>query len=774
MAQRLLFLQHCHMDPVWRRCFDRPATRDGYTMSPYSVVEAGQINRWLSLASKGYTFSEGQAAVWRKYLEKYPQNLPRLQQYAREGILDVMLAGETVQDSNMPTAEGLVRNFLIAMPFYRDFVGTDHPGLKLAWLEDAFGNSPNLPQILRGVGAEVACRLSYRRLEGEDVWVGIDGTAIKLLDNFPHKMTGAYAKLPPCHHCDGKGGDCCSGSGIEYLDDKFTPEDLADTIDAAAALDSEWSAALCFYEEFRPSEIIYNVYKEKAAEYAGRCEFVFANFTSLYQQMLPQLTASIAIRDDTPSPDLNPGMPGCYVTHIKNKQRVRDISYRLLCAEAEMANESWQKKLPTPPPEEINRAWQKVLFNHFHDAITGTHIDQANEELHEMLDEAEMIAEQHFPLRKNIGHAGIFHPTDGTKRTLQLGLLEVTIDLHGILAISCNGKDLFGTLAQTIASQRDFRLAELVLEDDWGDAWGMRKAHSGAPHADYSAMALGDWNDSLEIAEQGLRWRGAYRGSSERIKKLSWTITVTPSSDGRRLNFVTEIDWDTCSHRLRVYLPVASQDDTACYEVPFGFIERKYQPELLDYSEWNSNTMEFPALHWVNKRIDDERGVALFNKGLPCNRWAPGAFDLSLLRSPQMPFCSMPHGRRDVWDMDGWRDSGRHRFEFSVMPYTDRVGESELTHIGYQYNMPAPLSPPFEIIGDDVLVTAWKVAEDGSGWILRLQETAGNTSAVELLFGEERTITETNLLEEKTAAAICSISAHFNIHKHGILTLHIR
>lgn len=774
MAKKILFLQHCHMDPVWRRCFDRPATRDGLTMPPYTVVEAAQINRWLSLAAKGYTFSEGQTAVWRKYLEKYPQNMPLLQEYARAGVLDVVLAGETVQDSNMPTAEGLIRNFLQAMPFYRDFVGRDHPGLKLAWLEDAFGNSPNLPQILRGVGAEVACRLSYRKLEDEDIWVGIDGTAIKLLDNFPIKMTGAYHKLPPCVKCDGKGCEKCEGSGIEFQDDALTPADLAQIIDDAVAMESEWAVAICFYEEFRPSEIIYNIVQQKAAEYAGSCEIEFANFTSLYQQMLPQLQASAAARDASPSRDLNPGMPGCYVTHIKNKQRVRELSYRLLCAEALLANESWQRNSPQAPPSEMQQAWQKVIFNQFHDAITGTHIDQANVELHEMLDEAELIVDKFLPSRPKVSCAGTYRPLAGEAQTLQLGALEVTVDKCGIIAINCNGDDLFGTLGQMVHANRGYRLGELIIEDDWGDAWGMRKSQSGAPHADYSAVGLGDWNDSLEIAEQGVRWRGAYRGASPRINKLSWTITVTPSADGRRLEFEVDVDWDTCSNRLRVYLPVNSQGESATYEVPFGFIERKYQPELLDYSEWKSNTMEFPALHWVNKRIDETRGVALFNKGLPCNRWAPGAFDLSLLRSPQMPFCSMPHGRRDVWDMDGWRDSGRHNFEFSVMPYTDGVSESELTKIGYQYNMPSTLTPPFQVLGDDVLVTAWKTAENGSGWILRLQETAGRSSAVELLFDEERTISETNLLEEKSAAAISGTAAQFTLHKHGILTLHIR
>ena len=771
MSKRVLFIQHCHMDPVWRRCFDRPATCEGITMPGYAVLEAAQINRWLELAPRGYTFSEGQVAVWRKYLQRYPEKRAVIREYARQGLLDVMLAGETVQDSNMPAAEGLIRNFLLAMPFYHDLVGADHPALKLAWLEDAFGNSPNLPQILRGVGAEVACKLSYRPL-ADDVWVGIDGTPIYLLDQYPKHSTGAFEKLGPCAQCLGVGCPCCDESGIDFTDDRYTPN-IGHIVDAAVDDEHEWAVACCDYEEFRPSHVILNAVYEKAAEHAGRCAIAFGNFSDIYRQLRPRLEAAADQRDDSPSPDLNPGMPGCYVTHIKNKQRVRAISYKLLVAESLLANDAWQRGVPAAPPADLDLAWQRVLFNQFHDAITGTHIDQANEELHDMLDEAESLVDAYLPAPPHPTPPDVFHPVVSEQTTVQLGELTLTVDRCGILAISCAGEDLFGALPHPLSRLRPFRIAELVLEDDWGDAWGMRKAHSGAPHADYSAIALGDWHDSLEVAGGAIRWRGVYRGSSPRINRLAWTVTITPAADGRRLDFTVDVDWDTCSHRLRVYLPVRSDDECATYEVPFGFIERRYDPALLDYSEWNSNTLEFPALHWVNKRIDEQRGVALFNKGLPCNRWAPGAFDLSLLRSPQMGFCSLPYGRLDVWDLDGWRDTGKHRCEFAVMPYTNGVTESELTRLGYAYNLPAPLAPPFRIEGDDVMVTAWKPAQDGSGWILRLQETAGSGASATLIFEEERHVTRVNLLEEKTDKAQHGNHHQFDIHKHGILTVHI-
>ena len=70
------------------------------------------------------------------------------------------------------------------------------------------------------------------------------------------------------------------------------------------------------------------------------------------------------------------------------------------------------------------------------------------------------------------------------------------------------------------------------------------------------------------------------------MKKLNWTITATVSADGRRLEFVTNVDWDTGSRRLRVLVPVASSDPTATYEVPFGFIDRTFESGKLSYGAW--------------------------------------------------------------------------------------------------------------------------------------------------------------------------------------------
>ena len=771
MTKQVLFIQHCHMDPVWRRCFARSSAKDGIVTRGYAEIEALQINRWLDLAPRGYTFSEGQAAVWRKFLEWYPEKRPLLQDYARSGILNVMLAGETVQDSNMSTAEGLVRNFLAAWPFYKDLVGEDHPALKLAWLEDAFGNSPNMPQVLRGVGAEVACKLSYRQIQDADVWVGIDGSRIFVLDNYPQTHVGGYHKQPPCYECLGVGCDACGQTGLTFVD---SPAEIpvARAIEDALAMEGDWAVTSCNFEEFRPNPWFLQIIEELRNRYQSVCDIRWSNFDEIHRLHRPEMEARSAGRDDTPTRDLNPGMPGCYVTHIRNKQRTRSIAYKLIGAESLLATESWRADEPVSYPDDLTSAWRDVLFNQFHDALTGTHVDGANVELMEMLDHAEGVVDRYLPRPAKAAHAGRFTRLDGAPTTRRLGTIDVKFDREGILSILCDGQDLFGERGQAASYLRPFRIGELVLEEDWGDAWGQRKAAHGSVEKDFSAMALGYWHDTVEAAPQAIRWRGRYRGNFPAIRKLQWTTTVTPSTDGRRLEFTTDVDWDTHSRRLRVYVPVRSDDSFATWEVPFGFIDRKYDPAQLDYTDWHGNSMEFPALHWVMKRIDAKSGVAMLNKGLPCYRWVPGRLDLSLLRSPEMPFCNVPIDPHDRWDIDGWRDTGKHRFEYALFPFTEGLSAGDLTRTGYDYNLPHPLRPPFQVAGD-VLVTAWKPAEDGTGWILRIQDAGGSGGHVAIQFPSARSLTVTNLLEQPQSAPVSITRFETTIHRHGILTLKI-
>jgi hypothetical protein len=770
----ILVVPHLHLDPLWRRAFDRPARKHGITVRSYAEIEEHAIEEWLRLAPKGYTYSDGQAAVWRKYLQRNPGRLAALRKAARAGKLDMLLAGEVVPDSNLSTAEGLVRNFLVAQPLYRDLVDEDHPGLKLAWLEDAFGNSANYPQVLAGVGAEVACATTYRVCP-DPVWVGIDGTAMPCLDHYPSVRCPFFDKYPPCEECRGAGCASCNGTGLGTILG-MNLEAILGSLEKALAMPGEWAAVTVFTEEVKPDARIGALIRKFNRTHAGRAQARFANPSDVFARYREQLAGEIARLGQHASPDLNPAMPGCMVSRIRCKQRTRGIAYQLIAAEAHLANLAWKNGKAKRPPAALERAWQHICFNQFHDAITGTHIDTAYRELMDMLDSAEKTARKHAP-----APAGVKAPAKTAFKvrtspvSMKLGKFDIEFDRCGLLRVDCNGRDLFGRLDSYNGSRRPYRIAELVMETDFGDAWGQRIPPFPVVTADSTRVSLGDYQTSVATTKTAIRWTGRYTGPDPKVKKLAWTVTMQISGDGERLDFVTEVDWDTASRRLRVLVPVASKDNTATYEIPYGFIDRTFEWDKQDYSFWRSNTMEFPTLHWARKAIDNRSGVALLNKGLPCVRWMPGRFDLSLLRSPEFTFCAEEAGNYEFWDIDGQRDAGRHSFEYSIWPYYESLSPHELTVAGYAFNEAALSDRPFILEGHAV-VTAWKLAEDGSGWILRLQETNGEDEKIVLTFEESVSLTPTDLLERSRGADPASVGERHevSIHRHGIKTFLVR
>ncbi|MCL2700394.1 MAG: glycosyl hydrolase-related protein [Phycisphaerae bacterium] len=764
MAKLVLVVPHYHMDPVWRRAFDRAVEIGGVVMRPYTEVEAAIIHKWLELAGEGYTFAEGQVAVWRTFLRRNRASRAAVMEHARSGNFNMVCCGETISDTNMPAAEGLVRNYLLAWPMYEEIAGADNSSLQIGWVADAFGNGPNTPQILRLCGCRAAAYLSYRQVPAGQAWLGIDGTSIPVLDHGPRENAGEYMKHVPCTRCKGHGCTQCGKSGMIWADVPLTAP-LAEMIDRSVAKPEPWAIVMLSCEEQRPNQKYLDIIRQAAARYAGQCEIRMGNYTELLDLM--DLDAQPL---PTTPDDLNPGMPGCYVTYIRNKQRTKQIAYELLAVEASLATTSWRKGKPKAPPKKIDDAWRNVLFNQFHDAITGTHIDDANDELMDMLDAAQAVTRS-YGVAPAVRPKHAFAKCRSAEGMMQMGPLEVQYDLHGIARLLVNGQDLFGASPRAVYADRPFRVGELVVEDDWGDAWGTRKSPHASVQYDYSSVALADANAAVDVAESAIRWIGQYRGNDPRIKKLKWTVTACLSADGRRLDFHTTVDWDTHSKRLRVLVPVRSSDPTATWEVPFGFIDRTYDESRLDYSDWKSNTMEFPALHWVRKRIDASRGVAILNKGLPCFRWSPGRWDFSLLRSPEMPFCSYPLGI-EPYAIDGWRDTGRHEFEYSIWPYTDGVSEPDLTRAGYAYNLPAPLAVPLAVEGN-AIATAWKPAQDGRGWVLRVQEIAGQDSPVTVDLGRDCQVTVCDLLERPLGEPVEISCYKTTLHKHEIHTIRI-
>ena len=794
--REILILGHNHFDLMWRRCFLADAVYNGVTVKPYADIEERVLSTWLALAPRGYTFSEGQALVLREWLRRDPRRWDQLKAEIARGRFGVVQAGETVQDSNLPTAEGLVRNYLVAQSFWRELGVENTPGLEIAWLEDSFGHSANLPQVLRGVGCRVAARLNYRS-SPDKVWVGIDGTALPVLDHVPQRYHGSVVKYPPCPACAGRGCADCNGSGLRIVPlldhegcERVLREALSGRISAggsfqgwdAAVTGDELPAVTIGGEEMLPDQCVIDAVAAVARECPEDVSLRWATWTDLWLKHRDRLLAAASASDGKPTPELNPAMPGCMVTRRLTKVRTRAVAYRLVEAESRLAGQSWRAGVPIAPPSDFAKAWQQVAFAQFHDAITGTHVDSAYREMMRFLDEAEAVARRYLPeavpaLDSSGGSPASttwpatpmpWRPHAGHEDTLRLGCLDVRFDRLGILAVAVGKRELLR--AQTVVpTMHALRVGELTLESDFGDAWGQRIA----PLGDSSMRGLGEFHETVEVADDAIRWRGRYRGGHRKVRVLAWTVEVRASADGERLDFTCVVDWDTESKRLRAVFPVPCQDPCWLGEIPFGFVERRFDAARTDWGQWHAHQNEYPILHWAQHRCVDHSAVALISEGLPCVRWQPGRFELSLLRSPEWEFCSVEPAHYEFWDIDGQRDTGQHEMRWSLWPAAVAQEPAALTAAGYAFNRPGFVAPPFRVEGS-VIVTAWKPAEDGQGWILRLQETSGKGTRVRVTFDQPCNVVVTNLLEVPQGPVARTTEFGADLHRHGILTVCIQ
>ncbi len=763
MSKKVFVISHNHFDVSWRRCFDRKSSiagaDDGIELMSYASLEERVLSAFLDYKQ---SFWEGQVSVLRKYLEKNPSRVQELREAAKTGQFSCVMAGETVQDTNLSAPEGLIRNFLCVYPFYKSLVGEKHKALRICSDEDAFGGSPNYPQIVKGIGCDFLTRVSYTGPSGK-IWQGLDGSRVAVLEQFYDECShGTFEKHPPCGYCGGSGMagknicEACSGSGANYPEG-LGFERLCAGLENAINCESEVSAFFVGGEEFLPEK-----------ELAAAVDFVsqkhkdvtvrFGSLADILENI--ENEAAYALENDSCScEDLNPVFQGCYTSRIKIKQKVRELTYRLCTVESSLAQSGFAAGKTTLYPENLRLAWQKISFCQFHDIITGTNTDSAHSEAMDLLCEAENIISlfENNQVRKN---ESPFINSYKTKcSSVNWGKNVIDFDDFGILRITADSREIFTTKPYG-RYRRPLRIAELVIEPDAGDAWATRIVTFFNPEANQTMVPLGDYQKLIYSDENTVIWQGKFPKSDYMIKTLQWKITMTNNNGCP--DFHIEVDWDTFSRKLKVLLPLKlSADDeqfSAVYEVPFGHFTRKYVREKVDFSSWSPNYMEYPAQNWVMKEMQCG-SVAVILKTIPGVRWLPGCFELNLLRSPQFHFVGNEAQNYDFNDFDGLRDSGKHCFDFMLLSSVEKLNTYELSRRGYKYNSPEALSLPFKLSGE-VIPTAFKISDESDGYILRFYNPQNKDVDFEISDFAPYSILECDMLERNCGRAEATINTY--------------
>ncbi|MER7998305.1 glycoside hydrolase family 38 C-terminal domain-containing protein [Streptomyces sp. NPDC095613] len=733
-AHRISAVGHAHIDSAWLwplRETVRKVARTTANMTALLDDEPEFV----------YAMSQAQQYAWIK--EHRPEVYAKVKKAVAEGRF-VPAGGMWVEsDTNMPGSEAMARQFVHGKRFFLDEFGIENDE---AWLPDTFGFAAGLPQIIKAAGSKwlLTQKISWSAVNTFPhhtfTWEGIDGTRIFThfppVDTYNCSMTGeqiahaarnfkekgrARHSLAPTGWGDGGGGT--------------TREMIAKaarmrSLEGSATV--EWEAPAAFFAKAE-------------AEYPDPPVWVGELYLELHRATL--------------------------TSQARTKQGNRRSEHLLREAELWAATAAVRTGIPYPY-EQLDRIWKTVLLHQFHDILPGSSIAWVHREaektyagvaaeLGAIIDGAQralagdasggttLLFNSAPHTRAGVpaggaapvigGGSAQLLPREGGGYLLSNGLLEVEIDGRGLVVsvydVSAERETVPpGEAANLLQIHPDF-------PNQW-DAWDVDEFYRN------TVTDLTDLDELTPIGGKGTDCAGVRVVRGFGSSKVTQTVTLSPGT--KRLDIETEVDWHETEKFLKAAFPLDVHAERYASETQFGHVHRATHTN----TSWDAAKFEACNHRFIHLE-EPGWGVALVNDstyGHDVTRTVRAAdagttttVRLSLLRAPRFP--------------DPETDQGVHRFRYALVP---GAGIGDAVREGYRINLPerrvagqAAVAPLVTVDNDAVVVSAVKLADDGSGdLVVRLYESNGGRARVRIGLGlEAGAVARTDLLERPLADA---------------------
>ena len=252
---------------------------------------------------------------------------------------------------------------------------------------------------------------------------------------------------------------------------------------------------------------------------------------------------------------------------------------------------------------------------------------------------------------------------------------------------------------------------------------------------------------SIKKTEDGpvrssIRVTGKYRNST-------LVQTYTLSHNEGQLRVSARINWQEHFRCVKLQFPVRLDAYRGTYEIPFGTIEK------------DCNGLEEPMQRWMDLTGTQEGrgsrvGLAILNNGKYSASMAGSTLELTVLRSPIYAH-HQPEILTREEDEYTYMDQGLQRFSYTLVPHTGDWQDCGIVKRAEELNQPCPAvietyhRGPFpqraqyiRIDQENIILTAFKKAHDGNGYVARFRETNGLSTKAGIsmeLFGQ--TISDT-------------------------------
>lgn len=697
-----------------------------------------------------HRFVCSQAVQYQWMKESYPDIYEGIRRRVADGRWEPVGGMWVEADSNVPSGESLVRQFVHGKRFFLEEFGVETHEM---WIPDVFGYSAALPQIAAGAGvtAFVTQKMSWNDTNpfphSTFWWEGHDGS--RILTHFPPAATyNGTVTVAEMLNDDRNFKDRDRSSLTLY------PFGYGDGGGGPSAHQIEAARRLGDVDGLPPLEIgsLRDFLRDIAGE-AGSGAGPGALATWVGELYLETHRATSTTHAD-----------------VKRGNRRAEEALR--------AAEMWSVAAGIDPAEVVaalDPLWKLLLLHQFHDIIPGTSIawvyrDAARDHAAVMDGTARLIARAQ-PLLAPADGDGLvaFNSStydrrevtelpDGSLRTVAVpgcgwapvsgdagevgddwepvrigdgwvdnGILRVTFDPGGLLTSVWDHEEQREVLAAD-ARGNLYQLHEDRPRDF--DAWNVDRAY-----LDLVTDLDGPPDQPPEIVRSGpLRVEIRFH---RRFASSALTQTMRLDAGSRRLEFHTEVDWQERHHFLKVAFPVAVRSPTATYEIQHGHIDRPTHAN----TSWDEARFEVWAHRWADLS-EAGYGVALLNDCKYGYDIRGHTLRLSLLRGPGYP------------DPDA--DRGHHRFVYALLPHRGDLQEGRVVEEAEALNLPlgirlGAVAGPAAIVAVDrpgISIEAVKAADDGTGTVVRLCEVHGGRGPVSVTLGRPfDSVERTDLLE---------------------------
>lgn len=789
----VFFMGHSHLDLAFKWTYKETYRKIERTLS--NTVRL--MERYPEV-----TYTQSQMQIVETLADGYPDLFREVQGLIREGRIEIVGDTYVEFDTNLPSGESLIRQFLYGKKLAHLLTQTDS---KVCFLPDTFGYSGILPQILRQAGFTyfVTAKLGWNDTNQPEhlsfVWRGIDGSEIRthLLDQYggnpdPARLDVLRKDVRRQYMPNGEKQICQYGAGDGG---GGISEDMVRMIQSLKTLDG--------------------LVKVSQTSLENACQEVFAGVST---KELPVREGELYFEKHR----------GVYTSQEKIKKGNRTLELALQNTES-----LWTLcELQTGELHDRARAdrlWKTLLFHQFHDIISGTCIHEAVEEatasLEQGIEECSKIREAIWKrITTKVPAVTLWNPTG-----VELGTVVKVALPYPVKTLGAYLVQMLVNERADVNEEKTDSVYEGLIRVEKLPAFGLSALPLGEKTAtesfrSYPTAILENSRYRLRFDQQGeitelydkCQKREVLRGKGNMLRAHvdrggyfeAWDITedierkVYPvdqveemllTEDGPirktmkitktfrdsqiiqwisiyegcpRIDFFTEADFQEKQMLLKAGFDVDVDAPFATYDISMGSIQR----ETTRNTSYEKAKFEVLTHKYMDLSQEDH-GVAILNNGKYGCDIKGNRMRITLIKTAGFP--------------DPTQDLGAHAFCYSLYPHQGDEKKAQVREEAYLLNQPAETvmgvvsltHQPVICKEKGVMLETIKMAEDGEGVILRFYEHHGENHMMCLEWNLPfREVCRCDVLERITSdkVEVKGSEISFDVKPFEIVTLRLR